>query len=55
MAQRVRIIDIAEKAGVPCVPYILSKVKTYAHLNAISKKKLGTDLVIQTPFESSSE
>ncbi len=44
---------IAEKAGVPCVPYILSKVKSYQHLNTLTKKKLGTDLVIQTPFGDS--
>jgi glutathione synthase/RimK-type ligase-like ATP-grasp enzyme len=44
---------IAEKAGVPCVPYVLSPVKNYAHLGEISKKALGEDLVIQTPFGDS--
>lgn len=43
---------IAEKAGVPCVPYVLSKVNDYKHLTKISKK-LGKDLVIQTPFGDS--
>ncbi len=43
---------IAEKAGVPCVPNVLSKVKNYKHLCEISKK-LGNDLVIQTPFGDS--
>jgi glutathione synthase/RimK-type ligase-like ATP-grasp enzyme len=43
---------IAERAGVPCVPYVLSAVKDYEHLNKISKE-LGTDLVIQTPFGDS--
>lgn len=43
---------IAEKAGVPCVPYVLSQVKDYAHLNEVSKV-LGQDLVIQTPFGDS--
>jgi glutathione synthase/RimK-type ligase-like ATP-grasp enzyme len=43
---------IAEKAGVPCVPYVLSKVSDYKHLCKVSKV-LGTDLVIQTPFGDS--
>lgn len=53
MDNKVNTNRIAEKAGVPCVPYILSKVKSYQHLTSISKKKLGTDLVIQTPFGDS--
>lgn len=43
---------VAEKAGVPCVPYVLSNVKDYAHLCNVSKK-LGDDLVVQTPFGDS--
>jgi hypothetical protein len=43
---------LAEKAKVPCVPYVLSKVKSYEHLCKVSKK-LGTDLVIQLPFGDS--
>ncbi|MGY6648513.1 biotin carboxylase [Wenyingzhuangia sp. IMCC45574] len=43
---------IAEKAGVACVPYVLSKVKSFEHLRAISKE-LGDKLVIQTPFGDS--
>lgn len=43
---------LAEKARVPCVPYVLSKVKDYAHLTKISRK-LGNDLVIQLPFGDS--
>ncbi len=43
---------IAEKAGVPCVPYVLSPVTDYAHLQKVSKI-LGDDLVIQTPFGDS--
>lgn len=53
MDNKVNTNRIAEKAGVPCVPYLLSKVKSYKHLVSISKKKLGTDLVIQTPFGDS--
>ncbi|HCR53018.1 MAG TPA: biotin carboxylase, partial [Cytophagales bacterium] len=53
MDNKVNTNRIAEKAGVPCVPYVLSKVKSYQHLNEVSKKKLGTDLVIQTPFGDS--
>lgn len=43
---------VAEKANVPCVPYVLSKVDNYPHLMKVSKK-LGTDLVIQTPYGDS--
>jgi hypothetical protein len=43
---------IAEKAGVACVPYVLSKVDNYKHLSEVSKD-LGTELVIQTPFGDS--
>jgi len=43
---------IAEKAGVACVPYVLSEVKDYKHLQKVSKS-LGEDLVIQTPFGDS--
>lgn len=53
MDNKVNTNRIAEKAGVPCVPYVLSKVKSYEHLATVSKKKLGTDLVIQTPFGDS--
>ncbi len=45
---------VAEKAGVPCVPYVLSPVKHYEHLLAVAQKgKLGNDLVVQTPFGDS--
>jgi hypothetical protein len=53
MDNKVNTNRIAEKAGVACVPYVLSNVKNYAHLNEVSKSKLGTDLVIQTPFGDS--
>lgn len=43
---------IAEKAGVECVPNLLSKVNDYQHLKNISKH-LGDNLVIQTPFGDS--
>lgn len=52
MDNKVNTNRIAEKAGVPCVPYVLSPVLDYAHLNKISKD-LGTDLVIQTPYGDS--
>lgn len=45
---------VAQKAGVPCVPNVLSPVKHYEHLLAVAQKgKLGTDLVVQTPFGDS--
>lgn len=52
MDNKVNTNRIAEKAGVPCVPNILSKVESYDHLRSITKK-LGNDLVIQTPFGDS--
>ena len=52
MDNKVNTNRIAEKAGVPCVPYVLSPVTDYKHLNKVSKV-LGTDLVIQTPFGDS--
>ncbi len=52
MDNKVNTNRIAEKAGVPCVPYVLSNVKDYKHLQSVSKK-LGNDLVIQTPFGDS--
>lgn len=42
----------AEKAGVACVPYVLSSVNDYHHLRKVSKQ-LGEDLVIQTPYGDS--
>ncbi|MGW8123795.1 biotin carboxylase [Roseivirga echinicomitans] len=52
MDNKVNTNRIAEKAGVLCVPYVLSKVKNYADLQKIAKP-LGTDLVIQTPYGDS--
>ncbi|RYM35179.1 biotin carboxylase [Brumimicrobium glaciale] len=52
MDNKVNTNRLAEKAGVACVPYVLSKVENYAHLSEVSKK-LGKDLVIQTPFGDS--
>ncbi|MEO5584066.1 MAG: biotin carboxylase, partial [Flavobacteriales bacterium] len=52
MDNKVNTNRVAEKAGVPCVPYVLSPVKNYAHLNKVSAK-LGSDLVVQTPFGDS--
>jgi len=52
MDNKVNTNRIAEKAGVACVPYVLSRVKDYADLKKISKH-LGNELVIQTPFGDS--
>ncbi|MDX1639579.1 MAG: biotin carboxylase [Balneolaceae bacterium] len=52
MDNKVNTNRIAEKAGVACVPNVLSKVNDYEHLREVSKK-LGEDLVIQTPFGDS--
>ena len=43
---------IAEKANVPCVPNVLTNVKSYKHLCDVSKQ-LGEDLVVQTAFGDS--
>ena len=52
MDNKVNTNRIAQKAGVPCVPNVLSPVKSYEHLCEVSKD-LGTDLVIQTPYGDS--
>ncbi len=52
MDNKVNTNRIAEKAGVPCVPYVLSKVNDYKHLRKLSKE-LGEELVVQTPFGDS--
>lgn len=52
MDNKVNTNRIAEKAGVACVPYVLSKVKSYEHLREVSKS-LGDKLVIQLPFGDS--
>lgn len=52
MDNKVNTNRIAEKAAVPCVPNVLSKVKDYKDLCNISKH-LGTDLVVQTPYGDS--
>lgn len=43
---------IAEKAGVACVPYVLSPVTSFEHLRKVSEK-LGENLVVQTPYGDS--
>jgi D-alanine-D-alanine ligase-like ATP-grasp enzyme len=52
MDNKVNTNRIAEKAGVPPVPYVLSQVKSYAHLLKVAAR-LGDDLVVQTPFGDS--
>lgn len=52
MDNKVNTNRIAEKAGVPCVPYVLSPVMDYNHLRKVSQK-LGDDLVVQSPFGDS--
>lgn len=43
---------VAEKAGVACVPYVLSPVHDYRHLCDVAKQ-LGNNLVVQTPYGDS--
>lgn len=49
---KVTTTRVAERAGVPSVPNVLAKVESYEELGQVSKK-LGKDLVIQTPFGDS--
>jgi len=39
---------LAERAGIPCVPYVLSAVEDYSHLRRLAAH-LGPDLVVQMP------
>lgn len=39
---------LAERAGIPCVPYVLSAVESYSHLRRLAAQ-LGNHLVIQMP------
>jgi len=52
MDNKVNTNRIAEKAGVACVPYVLSKVNDYGHLRKVAEE-LGEHLVVQTPFGDS--
>lgn len=52
MDNKVNTNRIAERAGVPCVPYVLSPVENWDHLCKVAKE-LGDDLVVQTPFGDS--
>lgn len=52
MDNKVNTNRIAERAGVPCVPNVLSVVRDYDHLCEVSRH-LGDDLVVQTPFGDS--
>ncbi|MFT4606056.1 MAG: biotin carboxylase, partial [Rhodothermales bacterium] len=52
MDNKVNTNRIAEKAGVPCVPYVLARVTGFDSLRKVSKK-LGDHLVVQTPFGDS--
>ncbi|HEY0978436.1 MAG TPA: biotin carboxylase [Flavobacteriales bacterium] len=54
MDNKINTNRVAEKAKVPPVPYVLNKVKSYAHLLGVAQKgRLGNDLVVQTPFGDS--
>ena len=52
MDNKVNTNRIAEKAGVPCVPNVLSRVKDYGHLRKVAQQ-LGEHFVIQTPYGDS--
>jgi D-alanine-D-alanine ligase-like ATP-grasp enzyme len=52
MDNKVNTNRVAEKAGVPPVPYVLKPVKSYAQLLKVARH-LGDDLVVQTPYGDS--
>lgn len=46
--------QMAEEAGVPCVPNIMGRASDYAELQTLCKSNhLGNDLVVQTPYGDS--
>ncbi len=49
---KVETVRIGNRAGVPSVPNVLSKVESYAHLREVSKP-LGDHLVLQAAFGDS--
>jgi len=51
---KMETVRIGNKAGVPSVPNVLSRVDSYAHLKALAAEHgLGEDLVVQTAFGDS--
>lgn len=52
MDNKVNTNRVAEKAGVPCVPYVLAPVKSWKDLQKVSAH-LGDELVIQLPYGDS--
>jgi hypothetical protein len=52
MDNKIATVRIGNKAGVPSVPNVLSKVESYEHLRAVTKD-LGQHLVLQSAFGDS--
>ena len=51
---KMETVRIGNKAGVPSVPNVLSKVESYEHLLKLTEENgLGSDLVVQTAFGDS--
>lgn len=50
---KIETVRIGNKAGVPSVPNLLIRVKSYDDLIAKAEKDLGTDLVVQTAYGDS--
>ena len=49
---KIQTVRVGNKAGVPSVPNVLASVESYPELRKAAKK-LGRDLVVQTPFGDS--
>ncbi|MEQ8664731.1 MAG: biotin carboxylase [Rhodospirillales bacterium] len=49
---KIETVRIGNKAGVPSVPNVLSKIESYKHLREVAKG-LGPDLVLQSAFGDS--
>ncbi len=52
MDNKIETVRLGNRAGVPSVPNVLSKVESYEHLRAVSEK-LGEHLVLQSAFGDS--
>jgi biotin carboxylase len=50
---KIETVRVGNKAGVPSVPNVLSKVTSYENLREVSEKQLGKDVVIQTAYGDS--
>ena len=54
MDNKIETVRIGDKAGVPSVPNVLSKIESYEHLVEVCEKgKVGNDVVLQSAYGDS--